>query len=73
MAGDCLVLANFPLLCSKDDLLDSYCYGLLAGCVAESTAGIGRMAFLKSTGAADSTGVPNICLPPAHKVCLKQI
>lgn len=73
MAGGCLVLANCPLLCSKDDLLGSYCYGLLAGCVAESTAGIGRMAFLKGTGAADSTGVSNICLPAVHKVCLKQI
>lgn len=69
----CLVLANGPLFCSEDDLLGSYCYSLLAGCVAETTAGIGRMAFLKSTGAADNTGVSNICLPPAHKICLKQI
>lgn len=68
-----LVLANCPLLCSEDDPLGSYCYGLLAGSVAESTAGIGRMAFLKSPGAADSTGVSNICLPPAPKVCLKQL
>lgn len=71
--GGEVVLANCPLLCGEDDLLGSYCYGLLAGSVAESTAGVGRMAFLKSPGAADSAGVSNICLPPAHKVCLKQL
>lgn len=30
------------------------------------------MMFLKCTGAADSASVSNICLPPAHKVCVKQ-
>lgn len=66
----CLVLANCLLLCSHDDLWGSY--GLLAGHVAELTAGIERRTFLKGTGAADGFSVSNICLPPSHKVCMKQ-